>query len=99
MLKVLITRVALTDLAHGNWCVSGNDVTWVDANSLTTGVVESNLAPIEDASWLCWVGESKHINLVALDVMLKGVNLVLQWKATVIHPLANRLSMHRSLGF
>ena len=51
ILKDINTRVAQTNLAHSNWCMSVHDVTvWVDASSLTFSVLESNEALIEDAS-------------------------------------------------
>ena len=85
MLKDIITRVEQTDPARADRRVSGHDVTvWVDTSSLATGVVESNGNSFEDASWLRSICESKRIDLVELNVMLKGVNLALQWEAIVI---------------
>ena len=47
MLNIL-TRVGQPDLTYGNLCMSGHDV---NMGSLATGVVvDSNLAPIDDAS-------------------------------------------------
>lgn len=37
---------------------------------------------VEDASWLC-KDDSSHINMPELDVVIKGLNLVLEWKMKV----------------
>ena len=37
-------------------------------------IVEINGCVTEDASWLC-VNDSSHINMVELDVVIKGLNL------------------------
>ena len=59
---------------------------WVDASSLATGVaIEYDGAIIEDTSWLRPVHADKHINLAELDAVLRGVNLALHWRASVIH--------------
>ena len=36
-----------------------------------------------------------HINLVELDVALKGVNLALQWEVTVLHLITDSRCVHR----
>ena len=40
---------------------------------------------VEDASWLHPVNNVQHVNLTELNTVLKGVNLVLQWQANVLH--------------
>lgn len=57
----------------------------VDASSLATSVVvESGGSLVEDACCLRPVHENKHINLAELEAMLRGINVALQWKATVV---------------
>ena len=57
---------------------------WVDASSLAIGVLlEKNRAAIEEAYWLRPTNDAAHINLAELNVVMKGINLALQWK--VIH--------------
>ena len=59
---------------------------WVDASSLAIGVLlEKNGAVIEDACWLRPMNDAAHINLAELDVVLKGINLVLQWGIKILH--------------
>ena len=102
MLSDIIVRMAQKDPAQkdpaqGNWSVDGHEVTlWIDASSLATGiVVESGESLIEDACWLRPAREDKHINLAELNAMLRGINRVLQWKATVIHSKTDSACMHR----
>lgn len=40
---------------------------------------------IEDACWLHLENNSQHNNLAKLDMVVKGVNLALQWQAKVLH--------------
>ena len=87
MLDEIVMRSSQTDPTRGDWCVNGQEVTvWVDASALATGVaIEYDGAIIEDESWLQPVHADKHINLAELDTVLRGINLVLHWKASVIH--------------
>ena len=75
MLAKIIARASQTNPSHGDWCVNGHDVTmWVNASSLATYVVIENGGSLaEDASWLQLVHKYRHINLVQ------------QWKASVLH--------------
>lgn len=51
MMAKVITKVHQDDPAQGSWCITGEEVnTWVDANSLATGVVlDRHGAILEDA--------------------------------------------------
>ncbi len=70
--------MAQKDSAQDDWSVDGHEV-WIDASSLATSVVvESGESLIEDACWLQPPREDKHVNLVELDAMLRGINLALQ---------------------
>ena len=97
ILDEIMMRLSQTDPAHGNWCADGQEVTvWVDASSLATGVaIEYDGAIIEDASWLRPVHADKHINLVELDAVLKGITLALHWKASVIHLRTDSACVHQ----
>ena len=69
---------------------------WVDTSSLATGVaIEYDGVIIEDASWLRPVHADKHIHLVELDAVLRGINLALHWKASVIHLRTDSACVHR----
>ena len=48
-------------------------------------VIESGGSITEDSSWLQPVHEDRHINLAELDAVLRGVNLALPRKPSVIH--------------
>lgn len=87
MLMDIITRVVQKDLAHSDWCMNGHKVIiWIDTSSLATGVIiESRRSMVVEACWLYLVWENKHINLAEFNAMLRGVNLALQWKMTVVH--------------
>ena len=82
MVKDTIARVKQDDPAKGDWCVQGDKLNmWVDASSLAIGVLlEKNGAAIENACWLRRTNDAAHINLAELDVVMKGINLALQWK-------------------
>ena len=97
MLDEIVMRSSQTDPARGDWCADGQEVTvWVDASSLATGVaIEHDGAIIEDASWLRPVHADKHINLAELDAVLRGINLALHWKASVIHLRTDSVCVHR----
>ena len=97
MLEEIVLRSSQTDPARDNWCANGQKVTvWVDASSLTTSVaIEYDRAIIEDESWLRLVHADKHINLAELDAVLRGINLALHWKASVIHLQTDSACVHR----
>ena len=97
MLGEIVMRSSQTDPARGDWCVDGQEVTvWVDASSLATGVAtEYDRAIVEDASWLRPVHADKHINLAELDAVLRGINLALHLKASVIHLRTDSACVHR----
>ena len=97
MLDEIVMRSSQTDPARGDWCADGQEVTvWVDASSLATGVaIEYDGTIIEDASWLRPVHTDKHINLAELDAVLRGINLALHWKASVIHLRTDSACVYR----
>ena len=97
MLDEIVMRSSQTDPARGDWCADGQEVTvWMDASSLPTGVaIEYDRAIIEDASWLQPVHADKHINLAELDAVLRGINLALHWKASVIHLRTDSACVHQ----
>lgn len=97
ILTDIITRIERKDSAHRDWCVNEHKVTeWVNAtSSLAIGViVESGGYLVEDACWLRPVHENKHIDSAELDAMLRGVMLVWQWKATVVHLKTDSACVH-----
>ena len=97
MLDEIVMRSSQTDPARGEWCTNGQEVTvWVNASSLATGVaIEYDGAIIEDTSWLRPVHADKHINLAELDAVLRGINLALHWKASVIHLQIDSACVHQ----
>ena len=82
MVKETIARVKQDDPAKGDWSLQGDELNvWVDASSQAIGVLlEKNGVAIEDACWLRPPNDAAHINLAELDVVMKGINLALQWK-------------------
>ena len=57
-----------------------------------------NRTVIEDACWLCPINNAQHINLAELDAALKGINLALQWEATVLNLVTDSACVHRWLS-
>ena len=97
ILAETLTRVQEADPVGGNWCMDGKEITvWVDASSVATGVaLETNGTVIEDACWLHPTNDAQNINLAELALALKGVNLALQWEATVLHLVTDSACVHR----
>ena len=50
---------------------------------------------MEDASWLQKERDMQYINLVELDAVLKGVNMALMWKATILHLHIDSACVHK----
>ena len=75
------------DPARGRWCVDGQALSvWVEASSLATGVsLVYDGAVVEDACWLRPAKDSQHINLAELDAIIKGINLAILWKTTILY--------------
>ena len=97
ILAETLASVREADSVGGNWCMDGKKITvWVDASSVTTGVVlVMNRMIIEDTCWLCPTNDAQHINLAELNAALKGVNLALQWEATVLHLVTDSACVHQ----
>ena len=97
MIKEVLTRVHKEDPVWGRWCVDGQALSvWVDASSLTTSVsLVYDGAVVEDACWLCPEKESQHINLAELNAIIKGINLVILWKATTLHLFTDSACVHK----
>ena len=55
----------------------------------------TNGTVIDDACWLRPINDAQHINLAELDTALKGINLALQWEATVLHLVTDLACVHR----
>ena len=100
ILAETLTRVREADSVGGNWCTDGEEITvWVDASSVATGVaLETDGKVIEDACWLRPINDAQHINLAELDAALKGINLALQWEATVLHLVTDSTCVHRLIS-
>ena len=77
-------RLASSDPVGGPWNVDANVgfQVWVDASSIVIGVMlEGPNGVVEDASWLRGTGElDEHINLAELDAIIRGINLLIQWR-------------------
>ena len=96
IIRDIFARITQDDPVKGDWCISGQVVTvWVDTSSLPSGmVVESNGVAAENVTWPRSVHEDKHINLAEFDAVLRGINLVLHWKAKVIHLQTDSACVH-----
>ena len=99
MVSETIARIRQEDPAQGPWCVDGRDVNvWVDASSVATGVLlERDGITFEDACWLRSVDNVQHINMAELDAAIKGINMALQWKATILHLKTDSVSVYHWL--
>ena len=97
ILTETLTTVREADPVEGIWCMGGKKITvGVEASSAATGVaLETNGTFIEDACWLRPTNDPQHINLAELKAGLKGVNLALQWEATVLHLVTDSACVHR----
>ena len=97
ILAETLTRVREANPVWRNWCMEGKEITvWVDASSVAAEVaLETNGAVIEDACWLRPTNDAQHINRAELEAALKGVNLALQWEATVLHLVTDSACVHQ----
>ena len=96
-LRYVSQRLASEDPARGRWCVDGESaVIWTDASSVAAGVVLETPEgdAIEDACWLRR-DETAHINMAELDAALRGLNLAIAWKMTVIELKTDSSTVHR----
>ena len=96
MIKEVVTRVCHEDPMWGKWCVSSPELDiWVDASSLATRMsLEHDEAAVKDASWLWKERDTQHINSGELDAVLKGMNMALIWKATILHLQSDSACVH-----
>ena len=81
----LLKRVQESDPVCGVWQVSNLATSaatvWCDASNLAIGVtleVEGNM--VEDGCWLRPYDDMRHINVVELDSVVKGLTLAVKWK-------------------
>lgn len=97
MLTEIFIRLTKKDSVQGDWCIDGHKVTmWVDAKSLATDfVVESGEYLVEDAYWLWSNHEGKYINLAELNAILRGINMAIQLRVTMVHLMTNSTCVHR----
>ena len=84
-LQETVQAVKDNDPVKGCWDVSDvGAVIWVDASSIALGAaLEMQGCVVEDACWLR-KEDAGHINMAELDAVIKGLNLVLAWKATKV---------------
>ncbi len=50
---------------------------------------------MENASWLRKKRNTPHINLAELNAVLKGVNMVLIWEASILHLHTDSACVHK----
>ena len=100
MVAETVTRVKKKILLEGiGTCREKEMNVWVDASSLTIGVLlGKNGAVIVDACWLQPINDATHIYLAKLDAVLKGINLVLQWGVKVLHIWTDSLCVYHWLS-
>lgn len=68
----------------------------VDASFLATGVMlKADGSVNEDVCWLCPANNEQHINLEELNAVLKGVSMVLQCQAKVLHLITDLACVHQ----
>ena len=90
--RELLARLQAADPVQGVWSVTLDESTewhvWCDASGIALGaVVQVNGSVIEDRSWLRAAKDARHINIVELDAVIKGLNLATKWpvKRVTIH--------------
>ena len=98
MITEVVVRVHQEDSMRGKWYVDGPELdVCVDASSQATGVsLEYDGVAVEDASWLQKRG-THRTNLVELDAVVKGVNIALMWKATILHLHTDSACVHKCI--
>lgn len=72
MMTEVISTVHQDDPTQGDWCVTGEVNTWVDASCLAMYLVlERHDAILEYTCWLSPANDANHINLAELHATLK----------------------------
>ena len=81
VIQEILVDVEKKDPVTGAWHIpeTKRGVMWCDASIIATGVVvEIGGLVAEDATWLRKKKDYNHINVAELDVVLKGINLVIK---------------------
>ena len=82
VVREMIAEVGREDSVRGTWHVPEDKkgVVWCDASCIALGVIlEVGGVIAEDAAWLRKKNDANHINVAELEVVMKGINLVLKW--------------------
>uniref|UniRef100_A0A5S6Q5M4 Integrase catalytic domain-containing protein n=1 Tax=Trichuris muris TaxID=70415 RepID=A0A5S6Q5M4_TRIMR len=96
LLQEISARVKKEDPVRGRWDVPGNRARiWADASSIALGVVlEVNGYTVENAAWLRR-DDARHINMVELDAVIKGLNIALSRDMKIIELMTDSSTVYR----
>ena len=87
-----VGSVQWDDPPRGDWCIDSQELNvWVNVSRVA---LEGHETVLEDAYWLQPENNAQHINLIALDTVLKGINLALQWQSKVLHMKTNSVCVY-----
>ena len=85
-------RLPTDDPVRGDWSVPNAESTvcnvWCDASSIALGaVIKVGGSIVEDFTWLRPKQDTRHINVVELESVVKALNLATKWpfKRIVLH--------------
>ena len=97
--RELERRVAEQDPVRGQWQVQSDVAAswsvWCDASNLAMGVVlMQGDVIIEDQCWLRPSEDKQHINVAELDAVVKGLNLVITYRAEQIAIKTDSKTVH-----
>ena len=88
MMCEVMDEVKREDPVKGVWGVnrSGNVQIYTDASMTGSAViVEVDGNVVEDACWIRKLDDMTHINVLELDVLIKGVHMAIDWKFKSFH--------------
>ena len=77
-----MSEVRKADPVKGRWQVPQTDSgeVWTDASDFATGVVlEIDGVVAQDGTWMRKQTDYNHINVAELEVVMKGINLCVNW--------------------
>lgn len=86
----VVKEVIKSDPVRGPWSARGDEAT----STALRVEVEFNESIVEDASWLS-KDDSCHMNMAALDAVIKGMNFALAWVVKKMEVVTDSSTVHR----
>ena len=95
----VVSRLATDDPVAGVWQARSSEesmwTVWCDASDVATGVVlENSSGVVEDRCWLRKEDDKRHINVMELEAIIKGLSLASDWHAKSVMIMTDSKTVH-----